>query len=92
MAEPDLQGQPSLIDFPEAMSIKAMGLHTPDFEAFVVDLVKPHVPGGLTDVTTHVSSAGKYMSVRVHFMAENQAQLEAIYRALQAEERVLFTL
>lgn len=92
MAEPDLQGQPSLIDFPEALSIKAMGLNTPDFETFIIALVEPHVPGGFSDVNVQPSSAGKYVSVRLHFTAENQAQLEAIYRVLRAEERVLFTL
>ena len=87
------EGEPSLIDFPAAMEVKAMGLDEPGFEERVRELVLPHIPApGPDRVTRRASSGGKYVSVRVHFTATSKRQLEAIYTALRAEPRVLFTL
>lgn len=70
-----------------------MGLNEPDFEKLVLDLVEPFIaPARPSKVVTTLSSKGKYMSVRVHFTALNQAQVERIYVALRAEPRVKFTL
>ena len=87
------QGEPSLIEFPAPIEVKAMGLADEGFEALVRELVLPHIPPpGPDEVTRRESRGGKYLSVRVHFTATGKAQLEAIYRALRAEPRVLFTL
>ena len=87
------QGEPSLIDFPATIDVKAMGLAAPDFESLVGDLVLPHVPApGPESITLRKSSGGKYVSVRVKFVATSKNQLVAIYGALRAEPRVLFTL
>ena len=86
-------GEPSLIEFPVTLDVKAMGLNEPDFEPLVLDLVLPYVPeAALETVTTRSSSGGKYISVRVRFTAISKNQLEVIYRGLRAEPRVLFTL
>lgn len=70
-----------------------MGLNEPDFERLVLKLVQPFIqPATPTKVVTNLSSKGKYMSVRVHFTALNQAQIERIYAALRGEPRVKFTL
>lgn len=88
-----LQGQPSLIKFPADLSVKAMGLNTPDFQDLITHIVGPLIaPATPHKVVTQASSGDKYLSVRVHFTALNQAQLEKIYTALRAEPRVLFTL
>ena len=93
MATTSLDGEASLIKFPAAIAIKAMGLNEPDFERLVLDLVQPFIqPATPTKVVTNLSSKGKYMSVRVHFTALNQAQIERIYAALRGEPRVKFTL
>ena len=93
MATTSLDGEASLIKFPAAIAIKAMGLNEPDFETLVLDLVQPFItPAKPTKVVTTPSSKGKYLSVRVHFTALNQAQVENIYVALRAESRVKFTL
>lgn len=87
------QGEPSLIDFPAVIDVKAMGLAEADFEALVSALVLPHVPEpGPESITRRESSGGKYVSVRVRFVATSKNQLETIYGALRAEPRVLFTL
>lgn len=93
MATTNLDGEPSLIKFPAAIAIKAMGLNDPGFEALVLELVEPHIaPATPSKVVTNLSSKGKYISVRVHFTALNQAQIERIYVALRNEPRVKFTL
>ena len=87
------QGEPSLIDFPAEIDVKAMGLAASGFEALVRELVLPHVPApGPESVTRRESSGGKYVSVRVRFTATSKDQLETIYGALRTEPRVLFTL
>jgi len=92
-AKPSLDGQPSLIKFPAKLSIKAMGLNQADFQELVVGIVTPLIAPATPDkVATLASSGDKYLSVRVHFTAHNQAQLERIYGALRDEPRVLFTL
>jgi len=93
VATTSLDGEASLIKFPAAISIKAMGLNEPGFENLIVDIVTPHLaPAAPSKVVTTLSSKEKYMSVRVHFTALNQAQIERIYRALRDEPRVKFTL
>ncbi len=94
---PGLDGEESLIRFPAELSVKAMGLdETVDgqsFSALVQSLVLPLIaPQEASKIDTRASSGGKYLSVRVHFTASSQGQLEAIYGALHAEPRVLFTL
>lgn len=70
-----------------------MGLNAPDFEALVIGIVQPHLePAKPSKVVTTLSSKEKYISVRVHFTALNQAQVERIYVDLRAESRVKFTL
>lgn len=92
-AEPDLQGEPSLIEFPARIMIKAMGLNNEAFEPLVRGIVLPLIgPAEPLAISRIPSSGGKYVSVRIEFLASNQSQLEAIYRALRAEPRVLFTL
>lgn len=93
MATTSLDGEESLIKFPAAIAVKAMGLNEPGFEELVVGIVQPLIePAKPSKVVTTQSSKAKYISVRVHFTALNQAQVERIYVALRAEPRVSFTL
>lgn len=83
----------SLIEYPSAIAVRAMGLAAADFEALVQSLIAPHVEDLCESaISVRSSRGGKYASVSVQFTATSQSQLEAIYTALQAEPRVLFTL
>ena len=82
----------SLIEFPADISVKAMGLNTEDFEARVSALVMPHIQPAAVNVSTIPSKKGKYISIRVNFIAQNQEQLQRVYAALHSEPRVLYTL
>ncbi|MFK8082246.1 MAG: YbeD family protein [Granulosicoccus sp.] len=84
--------QETLIEFPADIAVKAMGLHTDDFEACICELVKPHIEPQLMSVTTLPSKGGKYLSVSVRFTAQSLEQLHAVYAALKQEPRVLYTL
>lgn len=92
-----LNGEASLIRFPAELSVKAMGVDdTRDglsFQSLVESLVLPLIaPASAQRVEARASSGGKYLSVRVYFTATSHQQLQAIYAALHAEPRVLFTL
>jgi len=84
--------QQTLIEFPADIAVKAMGLNNDDFEAFVTELVKPHIQPTPVTITTLPSKGGKYLSVSVRFTAESLEQLHAVYGALKLEPRVLYTL
>ncbi|MCB1831687.1 MAG: DUF493 domain-containing protein [Chromatiaceae bacterium] len=85
--------QETLLKFPCQFSVKAMGLAADDFDLLVVQIINRHVPNlGEGAVTTRPSREGKYVSVTVTFEASSKAQLDAIYLALSANERVLMSL
>lgn len=70
-----------------------MGLAGADFDALVVGIVRRHAPG-LTEgaVTLRASSGGKYVAVTVMVEATSREQLDAIYRDLSDDERVVWAL
>ena len=82
----------SLIEFPCAFPIKAMGLAADDFDTLVVSLVRLHATD-LSEgaVKTKASANGKYLSVTVTVSAKNQEQLDNIYRELTSHDRILMT-
>lgn len=84
---------PSQLTFPVSFALKVMGHNRDDFEAFVLELVKQHI--AIIDVESlrsRPSRDGKYLSVSVTILAENREQLDALYRALSAHERVVMVL
>lgn len=82
-----------LLEFPCSFPIKAMGLASSGFDERVVAIVRRHV-GDLREgaVQRRVSRGGRYVSVTVTVEAESREQLDAIYRALTADEEVLVAL
>ncbi|MEM7293129.1 MAG: DUF493 domain-containing protein [Pseudomonadota bacterium] len=83
----------TLLEFPCAFSVKAMGESASDFASLVEGLVAEHVeePAELS-VRTRPSRAGKFTSVTVTFSATSKAQLDAIYRSLSAHKRIKMAL
>jgi uncharacterized protein len=83
----------SILQFPCAFPIKALGLAAADFDALVVQIVARHAHDlGEGAVTTRSSRGGKYLAVTVTITARSQAQLDAIYSELSAHERVVMAL
>lgn len=83
----------SALTFPCRFPIKVLGPVGGDFDAAVVEIVRRHAPGlSEAAVTTRLSRGGRYVSVTVTVDAESREQLDAIYRALTGDERVLMVL
>lgn len=70
-----------------------MGLAGEDFDALVVGIVRRHAPD-LTEgaVSLRSSSRGKYVAVTVTIEATSLDQLDAIYRDLSNDARVVWAL
>lgn len=86
-------GDGKLLKFPCEFPIKVMGRDAEDFEADVLAVFERHI--GELDaarVSTRPSSSGNFLSVTVMVRAENQQQLDALYRDLTSHEKVLFCL
>jgi putative lipoic acid-binding regulatory protein len=82
----------SYLEFPTEFPLKAIGAGH-DFEAWVLEIVRKHVPDlGPQSSTTRPSSGGKYLAVTVTFTARGQAQLEALYQELGQDPRVKMLL
>jgi len=87
------QDPETLIEFPAALSVKAMGLNSPDFAELVENIVTQHVPGeNAVKIVQVESRQAKYVAIRAHFTAESLEQLHAIYDDLRADARVLYAL
>ncbi|OQW79264.1 MAG: transcriptional regulator [Proteobacteria bacterium ST_bin11] len=83
----------SLLVFPCQFPIKAMGKHSDNFDAIVVEIVRRHVPDIQEGaVTTRPSKGGNYLSVTVMIEAHSREQLDAIYMGLTACPDVLMAL
>ena len=82
----------TLIEFPTDIAVKAMGLNADDFETLIASTVIPLIEPAEVSFKAVLSKEGKYLSVRVHFVAVDHDHLISVYAALKAEERVLYTL
>lgn len=77
------------MDFP----LKAIGSGIEDFEAFVVEIVRRHLPDEAPATsTTRLSNGGNYLAVTVSFVATSREQLDNIYRELSSHKRVKMLL
>jgi putative lipoic acid-binding regulatory protein len=70
-----------------------MGANQDDFESLVVEIIQKHASiVAENKATTRLSKEGRFLALTVRIHAENQAQLDAIYKELSAHERVLMML
>lgn len=83
----------TLLEFPCDFPIKAFGKKEDEFRDRVFEIVRAHVPElAPEDVTARESSGGKYLAVTALIVAQNQAQLDAIYGDLTRSGAVLMSL
>jgi hypothetical protein len=83
----------SPLTFPCRFPIKVFGVAEEGFDGVVVGIVRPLAPGlGEGAVTQRLSRGGRYVAVTVTVEAQSREQLDAIYLALTADERVLMVL
>ena len=83
----------TLLEFPCDFPVKAMGRDTPEFHALVRKLVEKHT-GPLSDdrIQSSLSKNGRFVSITVTVNAQNQEQLDDIYRAITSHDDVLMAL
>lgn len=82
-----------LVEYPIHFPLKVIGLDEDDFEPFVVEIVRRHVPELLEEnIVSRLSSGNKYRSVSFEFMAQSRAQMDALYAELSSHKRVLTIL
>ncbi len=88
-----IQHSASPLTFPCQYPIKVLGYWADDFDALVLQIVRRHVPDlGEGAVRSRVSRGGRYVSVTVTIEARSRDQLDAIYRDLTGERRVVMAL
>jgi hypothetical protein len=81
------------IEYPIAFPLKVIGMDAEDFETFVVEIVRRHVPDLLEEnIVSHFSNQSKYRSVSMEFIAASREQVDALYAELGAHPRVLMIL
>ncbi len=89
MADDDQQ----LLEFPCSPTLKVIGSDEDDFTEWVVAVVVEYMGSVDTQsVHTRPSRGGRYISVSVAVRADTRGQLDGLYRALSADERVAFLL
>jgi putative lipoic acid-binding regulatory protein len=83
----------STLEFPCSFPIKAMGRLTDDFQQLVIEIVRRHAPElDENEVRFQDSRNGRYRSVTVVVLADSRDQLDAIYRDLTQDDRVIMAL
>ncbi len=81
------------MNFPCIFPVKVMGANQDDFKSLVVEIIKKHATLAAEEVITgRLSRGGRFLSLTVQIQAENQEQLDAIYRELSARKEVLMML
>ena len=81
------------LSYPVLFPLKVIGVDEPDFEDFVIGIVKRHVPELLEEnIISRLSAQSKYRSVSFQFIAESRTQVDAIYAELGSHKRILMVL
>ncbi|RMX08404.1 DUF493 domain-containing protein [Corticibacter populi] len=85
--------QDTLIEYPSAFPIKAMGLKHDDLVPVVTGIARKHDPF-FDDATIELreSQTGKYLGVTITITATSREQLDAIYRELSSHELIQVVL
>jgi uncharacterized protein len=90
---PIMDNQRPVMEFPTIFRLRVIGNNEDDFATFVMVQVRRHVPELNEDsINARPSHGGKYLAVKISFVAYSRTQLDNIYRDLSSEERVLFLL
>jgi uncharacterized protein len=86
------QEKPQL-EYPLLFPLRIIGANTDDFQAFVTEIVRRHVPDLLDEnIMTRLSGGDKYLSVSIEFIAQSREQVDALCAELGTHKRVLMIL
>lgn len=83
----------SAIQFPCTFPIKAMGLSQHDIEGIVRKVIRLHADASAENTLRQKhSNGGKYVSITFTVQAQNQEQLDSLYRELSSHEEIVMVL
>jgi putative lipoic acid-binding regulatory protein len=83
----------SLIEYPCAFPIKAMGLNAEGFVHAITKIAEQFDPKfDASTIELHASKSAKYLSVTITISATSREQLDNIYRALSSHPMVKLVL
>ncbi len=83
----------TLLTFPCNFPIKIMGRKDTDLETVVTEIMDQHIPGyDPACINRRQSENGNFVSLTVVFEATSKEQVDHIYQALTANEKVLMVL
>ncbi|BBB28467.1 YbeD family protein [Neptunomonas japonica] len=84
------QAQPPKIEFPcPDYPIKVVGKNADDFQSFVVEVMRVHVPDlDESRITIQDSKKGTFRSIRMFITATGEGQLKSLHEELIASDRV----
>jgi putative lipoic acid-binding regulatory protein len=88
-----MQDSQQVYEFPCLLSIKVIGEDRDGFLKFVIDTIS-EIVGAIEEnaITTKKSGGDKYLAVTVPFTAQDREQLEAVYQALNQDNRTRFLI
>ncbi len=79
--------------FPCEFPLKVVGKTSPEFEIFVLSVIRKHVPDLAENaISSRTSKDGHYLAITIIIQATSKEQLDAIYIDLSANELVLMAL
>ena len=93
MSEEIITNEELGMEFPCHFPLKVMGTNNDTFENDIVMIVRKHVPKlGEAAVSSKPSKTGKYLALTITFTADSKAQLDDLYREINAHPDVKMTL
>jgi uncharacterized protein len=88
-----MENKKPVLDFPLVYPLRIIGENLDDFQPFVIEIVRRHVPDLLDEnIVFTLSGEKKYRSVSVEFIAQSREQLDALCAELGSHKRVLMIL
>lgn len=83
----------SVITFPCDFPIKVVAHGDIDVEEFARNIVHQYIPAmQFVPITKNKSSKGNYQAITVTLRAENQQQIDSIYKDLTAHSKIIMVL
>ncbi len=81
------------LEFPMVFPLRIIGEEADDFEPFVLEIVRRHVPDLLEEnIMSRLSRQNKYRSISIEFLAQTRAQVDALCAELGTHPRIKMLL
>lgn len=83
----------SLLEFPMVFPLRIIGEEAEDFEPFVLEIVRRHVPDLVEEnIISRLSREKHYRSISIEFFAQSRDQVDALCAELGTHKRIKMLL